>query len=174
MEIYLLLLLVCSILMFGISTIIMCYKPFKNERIKYVIYSIFSTVILFSIISYLLYVSNLTMGISSILIIGFISSVLLTLFMFYENLFGKQKIVNKKEIVSLEDIIGLTGEIVHILDPENDDENMYLGKLGGNKMIILFSIEKLEINDIFRVTEFKNNKFYCVLNKEDNEEINNN
>jgi hypothetical protein len=114
------------------------------------------------------------MEVSSTLIIGAISSILLTLFMFYDRLFDKHKKVNNKEIVSIEDVIGLTGQIVHILDPEGG-EYAYVGKLDGNRIIMSFSIEKLEINDIFRVTEFKNGKFYCVLNKEkeDNEKNNN-
>lgn len=173
-KIYLLCSSLFSIFLFSVTYIIMCYKPFKNEKIKHVINSIFSVIILFFIISYIIYGSNLMMEVSSVLIIGAISSILLTLIMFYDRLFDKYKKVNNKEIVSVEDVIGLTGQIVHILDPE-DGEYAYVGKLDGNRIIMSFSIEKLEINDIFRVTEFKNGKFYCVLNKEkeDNEKNNN-
>lgn len=173
-EIYLLCSSLFSIFLFSVTYIIMCYIPFKNEKNKYVINSIFCIIILFFIFSYIIYGSNLMMEVSSALIIGAISSILLTLSMFYDKLFDKHKKVNNKEIISIEDVIGLTGQIIHILDPEGD-ENVYIGKLDGNRIIMLFSIEKLEINNIFRVTEFKNGKFYCVLNEEkENNEKNNN
>ena len=77
-----------------------------------------------------------------------------------------QKDVKKQEenLVSVNDFIGKTGKIIYKSEPEGPI-NTYLGVLEDNKEIFLYSIDKLEINDIFVITSYEENKFYCEKNK---------
>jgi hypothetical protein len=80
-----------------------------------------------------------------------------------ENLITEFK-KQEENLVSVNDFIGKTGKIIYKSEPEGPI-NTYLGVLEDNKEIFLYSIEKLEINDIFVITSYKENKFYCERNK---------
>jgi hypothetical protein len=76
-----------------------------------------------------------------------------------ENLIAELK-KQEENLVSVDDFIGKTGKIIYKSEPEGPI-NTYLGVLEDNKEIFLYSIEKLEINDIFVITSYEDSKFYC-------------
>jgi len=80
-----------------------------------------------------------------------------------ENLITELK-AQEENLVSVNDFIGKTGKIIYKSEPEGPI-NTYLGVLEDNKEIFLYSIEKLEINDIFVITSYKDGKIYCERNK---------
>jgi hypothetical protein len=80
-----------------------------------------------------------------------------------ENLITELK-KEEENLVSVNDFIGKTGKIFYKSEPEGPI-NTYLGVLEDNKEIFLYSIDKLEINDIFVITSYEENKFYCERNK---------
>jgi hypothetical protein len=79
-----------------------------------------------------------------------------------ENLITELK--KEENLVSVNDFIGKTGKIIYKSVTEGPI-NTYLGRLEDNKEIFLYSIDKLEINDIFVIVSYEENKFYCERNK---------
>lgn len=171
LEFYLLTSLIVSIFLFCIETLITLYFPYKNIKTKYIVDSIFCTIIMFSIMSYTMYLSSIEMSEMTIFLISGTIAIIMFILMYK----GKMSNINKKDVitelkaqeenlVSINDFIGKTGKIIYKSESEGPI-NTYLGRLEEDKKIVLYSIEKLEINDIFVITSFEEGKFYCEKNK---------
>lgn len=167
LEFYLLITLISSIFLFCIETLITLYFPYKNIKTKYIINSIFCAIIMFSIMSYTMYLSNIMISKITIFLISGAIAIITSLLMYKD----KMRNINQKDIitesreqeenlVSVNDFIGKTGKIIYKSDSEGPI-NTYLGVLGDNKEIFLYSIDKIEINDIFVITSYEDGKFYC-------------
>ena len=168
MEFYLLSTLIISVFLFCVETLITIYFPYKNIKTKCIVNSIFCFVMLFSILSYTMYIGNLVMETSTIFTISSIISVLLSVLMYKD----KMKHANDKDVITeelekhktIEEFINKTGKIIYTSDPLGP-LNVYLGTLEDESEILLYSIDKMEINDIFEITSFEEGKFYCKKNK---------
>ena len=175
LEFYLLITLISSIFLFCIETLITLYFPYKNIKTKYIINSIFCAIIMFSIISYTMYLSNIAMSEITIFLISGTIGIIMSILMYKD----KMRDINQKDViteerenlitelrtqeenlVSVNDFIGKTGKIIYKSELEGPI-NTYLGVLEDNKEIFLYSIDKIEINDIFVITSFEDGKFYC-------------
>lgn len=171
LEFYLLITLISSIFLFCVETLITLYFPYKNIKTKYIINSIFCAIIMFSIMSYTMYLSNIVISKITIFLISGVIAIIISLLMYKD----KMRNINQKDIitesreqkenlVSVNDFIGKTGEIIYKSELEGPLYT-YLGRLEDNKEIFLYSIEELQINDIFVITSFKDGRFYCEKNK---------
>jgi hypothetical protein len=110
-----------------------------------------------------MYLSSIEMSEITIFLISGTIGIIMSLLMYKDKMRNiNQKDVKKQEenLVSVSDFIGKTGKIIYKSEPEGPI-NTYLGVLEDNKEIFLYSIEKLEINDIFVITSYEENKFYC-------------
>lgn len=179
LEFYLLVTLIVSVFLFCIETLITLYFPYKNIKTKYTVNSIFCAIIMFSIMSYTLYLSSIEMSEITIFLISGTVGIIMSILMYKDkmrNINQKDVITEEREnlitelkaqeenLVSVNDFIGKTGKIIY--KPESEGPiNTYLGVLENNKEIFLYSIEKLDINDIFVITSFEEGKFYCEKNK---------
>lgn len=171
LEFYLLTSLIVSIFLFCIETIITLYFPYKNIKTKYIVNSIFYAIIMFSIISYTICLSSIEMSEITIFLISGTIAIITSLLMYKDKIWNiNQKDVitelkaQEENLVSINDFIGKTGKIIYKSESEGPI-NTYLGRLEEDKEIFLYSIEKLEINDIFVITSFEEGKFYCKKNK---------
>lgn len=167
LEFYLLVTLIASVFLFCIETLITLYFPYKNIKTKYIVNSIFCAIIMFSIMSYTMYLSSIVMSEITIFLISGTIGIIMSILMYKDKMRNiNQKDVKKQEenLVSVNDFIGKTGKIIYKSEPEGPI-NTYLGVLEDNKEIFLYSIDKLEINDIFVITSYEENKFYCEKNK---------
>lgn len=176
LEFYLLVTLISSIFLFCTETLITLYFPYKNIKTKYIINSIFCAIIMFSIMSYTMYLSSITMSEITIFLISGTVGIIMSLLMYKDkmrNINQKDVITEAREnliiqqeenLVSVNDFIGKTGEIIYKSELEGPLYT-YLGRLEDNKEIFLYSIENLEINDIFVITSYEDGKFYCGINK---------
>lgn len=179
LEFYLLVSLIVSVFLFCIETLITLYFPYKNIKTKYIVNSIFCAIIMFSIMSYTLYLSSIVMSEITIFLISGTIGIIMSIMMYKdkmrninqrdvitearENLITELK-AQEENLVSVNDFIGKTGKIIYKSEPEGPI-NTYLGVLEDNKEIFLYSIEKLEINDIFVITSYEDGKIYCERNK---------
>ena len=59
LEFYLLVSLIVSVFLFCAETLITIYFPYKNIKTKYIVNSIFCAIIMFSIMSYTMYLSTI-------------------------------------------------------------------------------------------------------------------
>ena len=179
LEFYLLVTLIVSVFLFCIETLITLYFPYKNIKTKYIINSIFCAIIMFSVMSYTMYLSSIEMSEITIFLISGTVGIIMSILMYKDkmrNINQKDVITEEREnlitelkrqeenLVSVNDFIGKTGKIIYNSTSEGPI-NTYLGVLEDNKEIFLYSIEKLEINDIFVITSFEDGKFYCEKNK---------
>lgn len=179
LEFYLLVTLISSIFLFCTETLITLYFPYKNIKTKYIINSIFCAIIMFSVMSYTMYLSSIAMSEITIFLISGTVGIIMSLLMYKDkmrNINQKDVITEAKEnlvtelieqeenLVSVNDFIGKTGEIIYKSELEGPLYT-YLGRLKDNKEIFLYSIEKFEINDIFVITSYEDGKFYCEKNK---------
>lgn len=171
LEFYLLVTLIVSVFLFCIETLITLYFPYKNIKTKCIVNSIFCAIIMFSIMSYTMYLSSIEMSEITIFLISGSVGIIMSILMYKD----KMRNINQKDVitelkkeeenlVSVNDFIGKTGKIIYKSEPEGPI-NTYLGILEDNKEIFLYSLEKLEINDIFVITSYEENKFYCERNK---------
>lgn len=167
LEFYLLVTLIFSIFLFCIETLITLYFPYKNIKTKYIINSIFCSIIMFSIISYTMYLSNIAMSEITIFLISGTIGIIMSILMYKD----KMRNINQKDVitefkaqeenlVSINDFIGKTGKIIYKSESEGPI-NTYIGVLEDNKEIFLYSIDEIEINDIFVITSYQDGKFYC-------------
>lgn len=179
LEFYLLVTLIASVFLFCTETLITLYFPYKNIKVKYIINSIFCAIIMFSIMSYTMYLSNIVMSEITIFLISGTVGIIMSILIYKDkmrNINQKDVITEEREnlitelkaqeenLVSINDFISKTGKIIYKSESEGPI-NTYLGHLEDNKEIFLYSIEKLEINDIFVITSFEDGKFYCEKNK---------
>lgn len=170
---YLLAALVLSIFLYCCVSLITVYFPFKNLKTHCIVNSLFNTIIVFSMLSYILFFGNLTFQTHTIFLISGIVSIIYG-FMIYKEKTKKmleektiensQLTINQTDMKSIEDFFGETGEIFHILSPEGP-LNTYLGKLNNDQIVYLYSLDKMEINDIFVITKYEEGKIYCELKK---------
>ena len=171
LEFYLLVTLISSIFLFCIETLITIYFPYKNIKTKYIVNSIFCAIIMFSIMSYTMYLSSIEMSEITIFLISGTIGIIMSILIYKD----KMRNINQKDVitelkkqeenlVSINDFIGKTGKIIYKLESEGPI-NTYLGVLEDNKEIFLYSIDEIEINDIFVITSFEEGKFYCEKNK---------
>lgn len=175
LEFYLLVTLIVSIFLFCTETLITLYFPYKNIKTKCIVNSIFCAIIMFSIMSYTMYLSSMAMSEITIFLISGTVGIIMSILMYKDkmrNINQKDVITEEREnlitelkaqeenLVSVNDFIGKTGKIIY--KPESEGPiNTYLGVLENNKEIFLYSIEKLDINDIFVITSYEDCKFYC-------------
>jgi hypothetical protein len=111
-----------------------------------------------------MYIGNLAMETSTIFVISSIISILLSVLMYKD----KMKHANDKDVITeelekhktIEEFINKTGKIIYISDSLGP-LTVYLGTLEDESEILLYSIDKMEINDIFEITSFEEGKFYC-------------
>lgn len=176
LEFYLLVTLISSIFLFCTETLITLYFPYKNIKTKYIINTIFCAIIIFSVMSYTMYLSSIAMSEITIFLISGTVGIIMSLLMYKDkmrNINQKDVITEAREnliiqqeenLVSVNDFIGKTGEIIYKSELEGPLYT-YLGRLEDNKEIFLYSIENLEINDIFVITSYEDGKFYCGINK---------
>lgn len=166
LEFYLLITLISSIFLFCIETLITLYFPYKNIKTKYIINSIFCAIIMFSIMSYTMYLSSIAMSKITIFLISGTIGIIMSILMYKDKMrnINQKDIIESREqkenLVSVNDFIGKTGEIIYKSELEGPLYT-YLGCLEDNKEIFLYSIEKFEIDDIFVITSYEDGKFYC-------------
>ena len=155
LEFYLLVTLIVSVFLFCTETLITLYFPYKNMKTKYIVNSIFCAIIMFSIMSYTMYLSSIEMSEITIFLISGTVGIMMSILMYRD----KMRNINQKDVitelkrqeenlVSVNDFIGKTGKIIYKSESEGPI-NTYLGVLDDNKEIFLYSIDKIEINDIF-------------------------
>lgn len=167
LEFYLLVTLIVSIFLFCTETIITLYFPYKNIKTKYIVNSIFCAIIMFSIMSYTMYLSSIAMSEITIFLISGTIGIIMSILMYKD----KMRNINQKDVitglkaqeenlVSINDFIDKTGKIIYKSESEGPI-NTYLGVLEDNKEIFLYSIDEIEINDIFVITSYQDGKFYC-------------
>lgn len=175
LEFYLLVTLIVSVSLFCIETLITLYFPYKNIKTKCIVNSIFCAIIMFSIMSYTLYLSSIVMSEITIFLISGTIGIIMSILMYKDkmrNINQKDVITEAREnlitelkkqeenLVSVNDFIGKTGKINYKSELEGP-LHTYLGILEDDREIFLYSIEKLEINDIFVITSYEDGKFYC-------------
>lgn len=174
LEFYLLVTLIVSVFLFCIETLITLYFPYKNIKTKCIVNSIFCGIIMFSIMSYTMYLSSIEMSEITIFLISGTIGIIMSILMYKDkmrNINQKDVITEEREnlitelkkeenLISINDFIGKTGKIIYKSESEGPI-NTYLGVLEDNKEIFLYSIDKIEINDIFVITSFEDGKFYC-------------
>lgn len=175
LEFYLLITLIVSIFLFCTETLITLYFPYKNIKTKCIVNSIFCAIIMFSIMSYTMYLSSIEMSEITIFLISGTISIIMSILMYKDkmrNINQKDVITEEREnlitelkkqeenLVSVNDFIDKTGKIIYKSQSEGPI-NTYLGVLEDNKEIFLYSIEKFEIDDIFVITSYEDGKFYC-------------
>lgn len=179
-ETYLLYALVFSIFLFCVETIVLLYIPYAKPKLRQIIHSVCFCGIMFSIISYIMYVCNISLEMSTLLIISATISIIVSVVLFMDKLDEIENVndvENQENFMTIEDFIGQKGvmlmENVESVNSNNGETDTflyeYLGKLDNDMEIYVYSVDKMEINDIFEITSFSDGKFHCVkLNKQNN------
>lgn len=179
-ETYLLYALVFSIFLFCVETIVLLYIPYAKPKLRQIIHSVCFCGIMFSVLSYIMYVCNISLEISTLLMISATISIFVSAVFFLDKLDEIESVnydENQEDFMTIEDFIGQKG-VMLMENIESVNSNIgeadtflhvYLGKLDNDMEIYVYSVDKMEINDIFEITSFSDGKFHCVkLNKQNN------
>lgn len=179
-ETYLLYALVFSIFLFCLETIVLLYIPYAKPKLRQIIHSVCFFGIMFSTLSYIMYVCNISLEMSTLLIMSATISIIVTVILFMDKLDEIENVndvENQENFMTIEDFIGQKGvmlmENIESVNSNNGETDTflyeYLGKLDNDMEIYVYSVDKMEINDIFEITSFSDGKFHCVkLNKQNN------
>ena len=96
LEFYLLVTLIVSVFLFCTETLITLYFPYKNIKTKYIVNSIFCAIIMFSIMSYTMYLSSIVMSEITIFLISGTIGIIMSILMYKD----KMRNINQKDVVT--------------------------------------------------------------------------